>query len=505
MRLGDLAAALDLPLDGAAPAADVEVTGVTHRADWARAGDAFVAIRGHTVDGHSFIGGAVERGAVAVLGEGLPEGVTCPVPYVVVPAARAALADAAAELAGHPSRAMQVLGVTGTDGKTTSSCLARHLLRHAGQQTGLLSTIGYELPDRVLRQPPTHFTTPEAPQVQQILAEEVQAGAEVVVVEASSHALALDRVRAVDFDVAVWTNLTGEHLDFHGSMEAYFADKATLVQRARHSVLNADDPWFDQLVPMAAELTTYSVDGADADWTVSEVVETADELRFTVHSPEGTAPAVLPMIGRFNVANALAAMAAAHRMGVGLASLVSGLATFTGVPGRMEMVERAVDEPRVIVDFAHTAPSLEKALETLRVTTTGRLWVVLGSAGGPRDPSKRAPLGEAATRLADRVVFTEEDHRDTPLREILAEMERGATAAGRDNFVSIGDRRDAIAHATLQADPADTVLLAGKGPETTLERDTTTIRWDEMSEARAALVDRRAVLAAADEQADSQG
>ena len=284
MRLGDLVAALDLTLD---TGESVEVTGVTHQADWAQPGDAFVAIRGARVDGHSFIGQAVERGAVAVLGEGLPEGVDCPVPYVVVPAARAALADAAAELAGHPSRKFPVLGVTGTDGKTTTSCLARHLLRHAGRRTGLLSTVGYELPDGVLRQPPTHFTTPEAPQVQHILAEQATAGAEAVVVESSSHALALDRVRAVDFDVAVWTNLTGEHLDFHGSMERYFADKARLVQRAPFAVLNADDPWAAQLVPMAPSHTTYSADGAEADWTATDVVEGPDDRLHRAHPGRG--------------------------------------------------------------------------------------------------------------------------------------------------------------------------------------------------------------------------
>src|SRR5690625_4531537 len=256
MRLGDLAAALRL----AAPAEPgVEVRGATHRADWARPGDVFVAIRGARVDGHRYVAEAVGRGAVAVLGEGLPDGVTCPVPYLRVPAARAALADAAAELAGHPSRALAVLGVTGTDGKTTTSALARHLLRSAGRSTGLLSTIGYELPDGVLRQPPTHFTTPEAPQVQQILRDMVDAGTTAAVVEASSHALALDRVRAVDFDVAIWTNLTGEHLDFHGTMEQYFADKALLVRRAGHAVLNADDPWTEQLLTMAASRTTYKI------------------------------------------------------------------------------------------------------------------------------------------------------------------------------------------------------------------------------------------------------
>ncbi|MDQ3527893.1 MAG: UDP-N-acetylmuramoyl-L-alanyl-D-glutamate--2,6-diaminopimelate ligase [Actinomycetota bacterium] len=487
MRLSDLTRALGLP----GPGAEVEVTGITHQADWATAGDAFVAVRGSRFDGHAFVGRAVERGAVAVLGEGLPAGMQCPVPYVVVPVARPALADAAAELAGHPSRDLTVLGVTGTDGKTTTSCLARHLLRSAGRATGLLSTIGYELPDGVLRQPPAHFTTPEAPQVQQILRDMVEAGADSVVVEASSHAMALDRVRAVDFDIAVWTNLTGEHLDFHGSMQGYFADKAKLVEGARHAVLNADDPWTEHLLPLAAARTTYSAEGQDADWQAEDVAEGADDLRFRLHTPDGTVDAVLPMIGRFNVANALAAMAGVHRAGAGLEELVAGLATFAGVPGRMEIVQRREGDPRVIVDFAHTPPSLDKSLTTVRVTTRGRLWVVLGSAGGPRDPSKRAPLGEVATRMADVAVFTEEDHRDTPLADILAEMERGAAAAGRDNFVRIGDRVEAIRYAVAQAGPDDTVVLAGKGPEETLERDTETIGWDELAQAVEALRSRR--------------
>lgn len=499
MRLAELTAALDLPAPESA--AEVEVTGITHQAEWVQPGDAFVAIRGAKHDGHTFIEQAAQRGAVVVLGEGLPRGTTSPLPYVVVPASRAALADAAAALHGHPSRHLTVLGVTGTDGKTTTACLARHLLRSAGRATGLLSTIGYELPDGVLRQPPTHFTTPEAPQVQQILRDIAEAGAEAVVVESSSHALAMDRVRAVDYDIAIWTNLTGEHLDFHGSMEGYFADKAKLVQRAKHAVLNADDPWTGRLLPMAASHTTYSVDdtpvdGGPADWRAGEVREGPGALEFALVTPEGPAEAVLPMIGRFNVANALAAMAGAHAVGVPLEALLAGLASFPGVAGRMEMAERdvAAGDPRVIVDFAHTPPSLDKALSTVRVTTEGRLWVVIGSAGGPRDPSKRAPLGEVATRLADVAIFTEEDHRDTPLRDILQEMERGAREAGRDNFVSVGDRAEAIRYAVREASPGDSVVLAGKGPEATLERDTETIDWDEMDQAGQALRARRALL-----------
>ncbi|MGB5937483.1 MAG: Mur ligase family protein [Ornithinimicrobium sp.] len=558
MRLADLAAHLDVryPSASAAPeggsAADTEVGYLTHQADWVQPGDAFVAITGARFDGHAFIADALTRGAVAVLGQGLPPGIDCPVPYLVVPNARAALADAAAALAGHPSASMTVIGITGTDGKTTTSCLARHLLRATGRRTGLLSTIGYELGDGVLRQPPAHFTTPESPQVQQILAEMHRDGVEIVVVETSSHALALDRVRGVDYDIAVWTNLSAEHLDFHGSMQGYFEHKALLVKRAARAVLNAEDPCTQQLLALtkdpvlyAAEPTTSepSVDEATgggrgaaelgvsgpaagsgvAIWA-SDVVEGPDDLRFTLHTGAVTTPtpaavgsasdsgpsepdapdsgttnrgttgdtqaAVLPMIGRFNVANAVAAIAASRVAGADMGELVQALASFAGVPGRMEMAPREVGQPRVIVDFAHTPPSLEKALETVRVTTTGRLWVVLGSAGGPRDPGKRAPLGAAASAGADQVIFTEEDHRDTPIADILDEMERGAREAGRTNFVSISDRVEAIAYAVSSAAADDTIVLAGKGPEATLERDTETIAWDEMGEAVLALARR---------------
>lgn len=497
MKLADLAAALGSSLDDrTGHVGETVVTGVSHQADWIRPGQAFVAIKGARFDGHDFIGEAAEAGAVVVIGEGLPQGAICPLPYLEVPHARAALADAATAILGRPSDDLVVLGVTGTDGKTTTSCLALHLLRATGRPTGLLSTIGYELPDGLLRQPPSHFTTPEAPQVQQILRDMVRHEATHAVVESSSHALAMDRVRGVSYDVGIWTNLTGEHLDFHGTMEQYFADKAKLVQRAAHSVLNVDDqPWFDRLLPLATEggraVTTYSAEGSDADWRATDVVEGAAAITFTLHAPDGEFAASLPMIGRFNVANALAAMAGVAATGVATADLVEALASFGGVAGRMEMVERRPGEPRVIVDFAHTPPSLEKALETVRVTTDGALWVVIGSAGGPRDPSKRAPLGEVATRLADHAVFSEEDHRTTPLQEILDEMERGAREAGRDNFVSIGDRVQAIRHVVCHAAPDDTVLLAGKGPEETLERDTETIPWAEIEEARAALRIRR--------------
>ena len=478
MRLHDLARELKLPL----PQENPGVTQATHNAAWVTPGSVFVAIRGAKFDGHSFLDQVRASGAVAVLGEGLPPDSTSPLPYLTVPNARAALADAAAALNGHPSRRLSVIGVTGTDGKTTTAWMTVHLLRAAGWPTGLLSTVGYQLPDGELRHFPAHFTTPEAPQVQENLVWQLEAGAGAVVLEASSHALGLERVRAVDWNVAIWTQLTSEHLDFHGTVENYFAEKRKLIERAPFAVLNLDDPWTQRLTGIGPH-ATYG-EAAGADWRADEIKEGQSGLRFRVTSPTGSFAVELPMIGRFNVHNALAAMAATAHLGAAVTELQAGLASFRGVPGRMELVP-GTGGRRVVVDFAHTPPSLEKALHTLRATTPGRLLVVIGSAGGPRDPSKRAPLGEVATRLADQAFFTEEDSRDTPIEEILAEMERGAE--DRTNFVSVADRRRAIRAAIAAAGPGDTVLLAGKGPEDTLEREHETLLWNEVQEAREAL------------------
>lgn len=486
MHLADLCTALSL----SAPAENPDILSVTHNAAWVTPGAAFVAIRGARVDGHAFAAQAAQQGAAVIFGEGWPLPGPCPLPYVSVPNARAALADLAAELEGHPSRELKVVGVTGTDGKTTTSWLTAHLLRAAGLPTGLLSTVGYQLADGETRHFPAHFTTPEAPQVQATLRQLVASGARAAVLEASSHALALERVRAVAWDVAIWTHLTSEHLDFHGDVESYFAEKRKLIERAPFAVLNADDPWTARL--KLGLHVTYSEEGRPADWQARQIEEQPGGLAFEVESPAGTFAAFLPMIGRFNVGNALAAMAAAQHLGAAAEQLVSGLASFGGVPGRMERVgsppaSGATFGPRVIVDFAHTPPSLEKALGTLRTTTRGQLIVVIGAAGGPRDPGKRGPLGEVATRLADEAIFTEEDSRDTPLAEILTAMALGAKGAGRANYCIIPDRQHAIRHAVRLAGPGDTVLLAGKGPEDTLERADETLPWNEIEEARAAL------------------
>lgn len=482
MLLSQLAGALGL-IRPAGP--DVEVTGITHHAQWVQPGDAFVAIPGARVDGHAFAAEAASRGAVAIFGAGPPPDFRTRLPYVTVLDARALLSDVAAILAGHPAARMSMVGVTGTDGKTTTSWLIRYLLRGAGRPTGLLSTVGYELPDGILRQFPEHFTTPEAPQVQELLREMVDDGAVAAVVEASSHALAQDRLRGIKWDVAIWTQLTSEHLDFHGDMEGYFAAKRRLIEQARFAVLNLDDPWAVRLQGIAPEQTTYSQGEAGAQWRATGVVENVTGVTFDLTCPDGEFAVRLPMLGRFNVSNALAAMAGVHRLGVGAAESVRLLAEFPGVPGRMQLVPAA--DLHVVVDFAHTPSSLEKALLTLRAVTPGELWVVIGAVGGNRDPGKRAPMGQIAAELADRALFTEDDFRDTPLAEILAEMERGAALTGRANFRSVPARREAIREAIGNAPAGTVVLLAGKGAEEFMLRFDRVDPWNEVDEARVAL------------------
>lgn len=485
MQLRELSHALGAvstdPLDG------IEVTGVSHNTGLLNAGYAYVAIRGARVDGHSFIDKAASAGAVAVIGEGLPEGAECALPYLKVSDARAALAHAAAALNDYPSKRLRVVGITGTDGKTTTSWMTRHLHQAAGLATGMLSTVGYALPDGELRQFPVHFTTPEAPQVQEILHTMVKAGTHTAVLETSSHALAMKRVEAVDFDVAIWTNLSPEHLELHGSMEQYFADKSILVRSARTAVLNADDKYARRLYGIAPEQVTYSASGGEADWRATNVSEHSAHLKFTCVSPLGTFDVDLPMVGQFNVANALAAMAGAALAGATIPQLQEGMRTFAGVPGRLQFIPTPPDCPRVIIDFAHTALSVENILQTLRPTTEGKLWIVLG-ASGDRDPAKRAPMGEAATRMADIAVFTEDDPRTESVEAIMAQMASGAQ--GRDNFVLIADRAEAITYAIHSAAPADTVVLAGKGPESFIARGLTEDPWDEEFHASTAIATR---------------
>lgn len=470
---------------------DAEVTRVVQDTRELKPGEpfVFVARRGAAADGHRFAARAVAQGAVAVVGEATPEEQAAfawrhAVPYIQVPDDRAALAQLAAALYGHPSTKLLTLGVTGTDGKTTTATLLHHLLQ-GDRPTGLLSTAGIRVGEAA-GELFGHFTTPEAPEVQRTLAGFVDHGLRAAVIESSSHGFAQRRLDAIDYDVGVLTNLSPEHLDFHGTLENYRAAKAELMARAKTSVLNADDPHYAYFVGRAHRVVSYGV-AREATWRALDVLELPGALEWRLVHEGRTTPVRLPMLGRYNVHNALAALAAAHEAGVPLAGALERLATFPGVPGRMQVVQ---GEPfAVVVDFAHTPPALEKALQALRPQVKGKLIVVVGAAG-ERDPGKRAPLGIAAAQGADLAVFTEEDSRSEDPDAILGQMRAGAEDAGGrlgETFWLEPNRQEAIRRAVALARAGDLVLLAGKGHERTLERRTETLPWDEVGEARRAL------------------
>ncbi|GIW33454.1 UDP-N-acetylmuramoyl-L-alanyl-D-glutamate--2,6-diaminopimelate ligase [Meiothermus sp.] len=460
------------------------VAGITHDSRLVQPGFVFVAIPGvplpsrQPFDGHDYIPQAIEKGAVAVVGM---RELNLDVPYLRVSDARAALADLSAAFWGYPAQKLRLLGVTGSKGKTTVAVLLHHLLQSAAPPVGRLSTVGVRIGDEELFLP-GHFTTPEAPQVQEMLQRFVSAGCQQAVLEVSSHALALERVRGLLYEVGIFTNLYEDHLDLHGSMENYFAEKKKLLERSRFAIVNSDNPW-TQTLAKRPQTWTY---GAQGDWRLQHLVESSSGLGFEVISPIGSFPVQLPMVGRFNAENALAALAAASRMGLSVAQLQAGLACFPGVPGRMQLLQ---SEPfRVVVDFAHTGASLEAALRTLRPTTRNRLVVVIGAAGN-QDPTRRTGIGQVAGRLADFAIFTEEDHRTEPLEAILETMARAHGEPRR--YALVSDRREAIRYAVWLAQPGDTLLFSGKGHERTLERGTEILPWNEVEEVRLALEERK--------------
>jgi UDP-N-acetylmuramoyl-L-alanyl-D-glutamate--2,6-diaminopimelate ligase len=448
-------------------------------------GTLFFAVPGVHVDGHDFIAQAVERGALAVVAERPTPDLS--VPQLLVARSRNALADAADAWFGRPSERLHVIGVTGTDGKTTTSFLSNEVLRAAGRRPGLVGTVAVMVGDE-MRANENRNTTPEALELQELLADMVTAGNDSVVMEATSHGLAQARVRNARFDVGVMTNLTSEHLEFHGSLGNYRAAKAMLFQEAPVSVLNADDASFAYFHSQAREsVVTYGVE-ADADLRASDLQADGAGTAFTLAAPGWSGRAHVPIPGSFNVYNALAAMALAHVEGVELDVAADAIAASHGVPGRMETVDEG--QPfTVVVDYAHTADSIGKVLRVLRPLASGRLIAVFGSAG-ERDPTKRAPMGRSAAQLADLVVVTDEDPRLEDPRTINEQIAVGARESGardgQDLFV-IDDRPAAIEHAVRLAGPGDVILLAGKGHEKTIIYGTEGRWWDEKEVARRAL------------------
>jgi UDP-N-acetylmuramoyl-L-alanyl-D-glutamate--2,6-diaminopimelate ligase len=410
------------------------------------------------------------------------------VPQLIVARTRDALADAADEWFNRPSERLHVIGITGTDGKTTTAFLANQVLRAGGRRPGLIGTVALLVGDD-MRPNPNRNTTPEALELQQLLARMVAAGNDSVVMEATSHGLAQSRVRNARFAVGVLTNLTSEHLEFHGSLDNYRAAKAMLFAEAPVSILNADDPSFAYFRERARErVLTYAIE-ADADLRATELDARGDGTSFRLTAPDWSGRLRVPIPGWFNVQNALAALALAHVEGVALDLAADAIERSPGVPGRMETVDEG--QPfTIVVDYAHTADSLGKVLRVLRPLTGGRLMAVFGSAG-ERDPTKRAPMGRVAAELADVVVVADEDPRLEDPRAINEQIADGARAAGArdgESLFVIDDRAAAIDHAVSLARAGDVLLLAGKGHEQSMIYGTESRPWDEKEQARRALL-----------------
>ncbi|WAL69773.1 UDP-N-acetylmuramoyl-L-alanyl-D-glutamate--2,6-diaminopimelate ligase [Amycolatopsis cynarae] len=462
-------ARLILPAEAgeAAESAEVAVTGATLRAQHVLPGDLFAALPGARVHGADFAAEALAAGAAAVLTDA--EGAERPavrdaaVPVLVHPDPRAVLGSVAAWIYGEPSLRLAVLGVTGTSGKTTTSYLVESGLRAAGHTTGLIGTVETRIAGERLA---SAFTTPEAPDLQALLAVMAEQGVTHVPMEVSSHALALGRVNGTRFAVGAFTNLSQDHLDFHRDMEEYFAAKSLLFDgRSTTEIVVVDSAWGQALVtPHTVTVSTEA--GAEAAWTVSELSSTpTGEQAFTLHGPRGrSARATLPLPGTFNVANALLAAAMLDAAGVGMDDIVAGLAAVE-VPGRMERVYLGQDFAAV-VDYAHKPAAVAEALDALRARTEGRIITVLG-CGGDRDSGKRPLMGEAAARRSDVLIVTDDNPRSEDPAAIRAAMLAGARSAGTGGRVlEIGDRRAAIVQAVGFAGPGDVVLIAGKGHET---------------------------------------
>jgi UDP-N-acetylmuramoyl-L-alanyl-D-glutamate--2,6-diaminopimelate ligase len=442
----------DLFEDGTLP--EVDVAALAYDARAVRPGSVFFCVRGFTADGHRYAPDAVANGAVALV---VDHPLDLAVPEVLVPDVRAAMAPAAARLAGDPTAALATVGITGTNGKTTTSYLTRALLQAAGRQTGLIGTVtswvgGEERP--VVR------TTPEAIDLQRLFAEMVAGGDVAAVMEVSSHALSLGRADAIHWDVAAFTNLTQDHLDFHADMEDYFLAKRKLFEVAAEQgatlIACVDDPYGARLARDFPQAVRIGIDAGDATVRAVDLAPGPAWTDFTVDGTRMRAP--LP--GRFNVLNSLVALAAARALGVDDATVAAALPGAGGVPGRFEPVDEG-QEFAVIVDYSHKPDALDNVLRTARELATRHLIVVVG-AGGDRDRGKRPLMGAAAARHADTVVITSDNPRSEDPEAIIAAIAEGAGPTA----LRITDRREAIDHAIAAAGPGDVVVIAGKGHET---------------------------------------
>ncbi|MBG0771092.1 MAG: UDP-N-acetylmuramoyl-L-alanyl-D-glutamate--2,6-diaminopimelate ligase [Anaerolineaceae bacterium] len=479
---------------------DTEVSGIAWDSRKVQPGDVFFALVGESADGHRYIPQALEKGAAAVIGT--QPGLELTVPYVQITGDdRIALAQFASAFYGHPSRKLIVIGITGTDGKTTTTNLVYHILKTAGLAVGMISTVNAVIGDETL-DTGFHVTTPESPDIQRYLAQMVAAGLTHVVLETTSHGLAQQRVAEVDYDLAAVTNVTHEHLDYHRTYQGYLEAKGLLFEALSKSrgelkqatplaLLNKDDDSYPYLSKITqVRQLAYSVQ-EEADLWADEIENTPSELRFRVHGPGKTFSIRTPLIGRYNVSNGLAALGlTVFGLDVPVEIAQEAFATVPIVPGRMEAINLGQDF-LAIVDFAHTPNGIRQALRTARELAEGKLIAVFGSAG-LRDVEKRKMMPEIAAGIADEIILTAEDPRTESLEGILADMAEGAVRSGGregETFWREPDRGTAIRKAVAKAGKGDVVIICGKGHEQSMCFGTVEYPWDDRTALRAALAE----------------
>ncbi|KMO85924.1 UDP-N-acetylmuramoylalanyl-D-glutamate--2,6-diaminopimelate ligase [Megasphaera cerevisiae DSM 20462] len=477
-------------IDGSA---DIAITGISSDSRNVEKGYLFICISGVHVDGAEFAGQAVEKGAAAVLTTkhlNLPEGAV----QIMVPDIHHALEDMVPYFYDYPGKKMRMIGVTGTNGKTTTTHIIAHILRAAGYHVGVIGTIHALIDDEEL---PIHNTTPDIIELQHFLSLMQQQGMTHVVMEVSSHALALNRVAGIEYDTAVFTNLTQDHLDFHKTMENYVAAKAKLfqslsrdeqVKNNKTAIVNIDDPWSGSILKACqCKVLTYGVE-KDADLKGSDLKVELKKSSFDVCGPFGSVHLNMHITGLFNVYNTLAAIGAAHAEGVNTETIDKAIQTFHSVPGRFELVEAGQDFA-IVVDYSHTPDSLEKALLTARAMHPNRILAVFG-CGGDRDRTKRPIMGRIAAEHADIPIVTSDNPRSEDPDAIVAEVEAGVKKGIRpgQHHEVIADRRSAIRRAVELAQAGDIIVIAGKGHETYQILKSGTIHFDDREEARNAVL-----------------
>jgi len=487
MQLKTLAAAL--PIRQVIGTLDRPVESIAYDSLRVQRNGLFVALRGEKTDGHQFIDQAIEKGASVIVTEreGNNRRVTC----LVVENTRTALADLSATFYGHPARKLKLAAVTGTNGKTTTAFLIKHICEKAGLRCGLIGTVRYEIGERIL---PAIRTTPESLDLQELLAQIVNAGCSAAATEVSSHALAQDRTRGIEWNVAVFTNLTQDHLDFHETMENYFDSKAKLFtqlgsqekKRKPVAIVNIDNRYGERLlnkIDKRVALVTYGM-GARADFRASNYRVEFSGTSYQLDARGKSYLVRVPLIGRFNVANSVAALAGANALGISLRDAVLSLGKSPQVPGRLELVP-AKRQFQVFVDYAHTPDALRNVLKTLRELEPHRLIVVFG-CGGNRDRQKRPLMGEIADRHADYAIITSDNPRGEDPGAIIDETEKGFRSTRYEKHV---DRTEAIRRAIAIAQPRDIILIAGKGHESYQEFADHTVPFDDIQVARRAIED----------------